>query len=55
MLCYALKHDNGDSIIEYTLSKDDTVELRVYFVGIEDGENGDGIRRTECRAEDQAL
>ena len=50
-----VEHDDGDGIIEDRFAKDDRVELRINFVGVEDGENRDGIRGAERRAEDEAF
>lgn len=39
-----LEHDDGNSIIEDTLAEDDSVELRIDLVRVEDSKNGDRIR-----------
>ena len=46
-----LKDDNRDGIVEDRLAKDDGVQLRVDLVRVEDGEDGDGIRGRERRAD----
>ena len=54
-LLYLLIHDDTDRIVEQTLSKDDSVQLRVNLVLIEYRQDGDGICGGERRPENQAL
>lgn len=35
-----LKQHNGDGVVEDRLAKDDSVQLRVHLVGVENGQNG---------------
>lgn len=39
----SFKHDNRHCIVEDTLAKDYSVELWVYSIGLEDGENSDRV------------
>jgi hypothetical protein len=42
LLC-GLEQDNGNGIVQDGLAKDDGVEFRLDFVGVEDGKDGDGV------------
>lgn len=39
-----LEQDNGDGIVENGLAKDERVQLGLYLVRVEDGQNGDWVR-----------
>lgn len=43
VLLRRLEDDNGNGVVEDGFAKDDGVQLRVDFVGVENGENCDGI------------
>lgn len=51
----ALVKDDGDSIVQEGLSKDDRVELGVDLIGVEDGKDRHGVGRREGGTEDKAL
>ena len=55
VLLGGLVQDNGNRIVENRFPKDDRVELRVYFVGIENGKNSDGVRRGKCCPDSKGL
>lgn len=46
-----LEHDDRNSIVEDALAEDNSVQLRVDFVGFENGEDGDGVGRGESCAD----
>lgn len=52
---HLLVHNDTDSIVEQTLAKDDGVELRINLVLVENGEDGNGIRRRKRRAKGEAF
>jgi hypothetical protein len=47
----SLEQDNGDGVVEDGFSKDDGVELRVDFISVEDGKDGDGVGSGESCAD----
>lgn len=52
---YALVHDDGDRIIEQTLTENDAVEFWVDLILLEDRKDRNRIRRRECGTEDEAI
>ena len=50
-----LEEDNGNGIVQDGLSKDDGVKLGVYFVRVEYGEDGDGVRGGQSGADRHGL
>ena len=52
---YSLVHDDTDSVVQQTLSKDDGVQLRVDLVLVKDGEDGHRVGGRQRRPERQAL
>jgi hypothetical protein len=51
----SLEQDNSDGVVEDGLSKDDSVELRVNLISVEDGKDGDGIGSGESCADGDGL
>ena len=52
---YSLVHDDTDSVVQQTLSKDDGVQLRIDLILREYAQDSNGVRSAERRAEDQTL
>ena len=52
---YLLVHDDTDSIIKQTLSKNDGVQFGVDFVLIKNGKDSDWVRGGKRRPKDQAF
>lgn len=50
-----LKHDDSNGVVQDTLSKDDSVELRIDFVCFEDGQDSNRVCSRKCRAEGKRL
>lgn len=51
VLLSSLEDDNGDGIIEDGFAKNDRVQFRVDFVGVEDGQDSDRVGSRERRAD----
>ena len=51
---HSLCHDDGDSIVENTLSKDQHVEGRIDVEGVEDGQGGHWVYRWDQSTEREA-
>lgn len=50
ILLRRLEDDDGNGIVQDRLSKDDGIQLGVDLVGVEDGQDGDGIGGGQCCA-----
>lgn len=50
-----LEEDNGDCVVEDRFTKNDRVEVRIDLVGVEDGQDGDGIGGRQGRADRNCL
>ena len=55
VLLRRLEQHDRDGIVENRLAEYDRVKLRVDFIGVEDGEDGDGVGGGECRADGQCV
>lgn len=52
---YSLIHNDTDSIVQQTLTKDDGVQLGIDLVLIEDGQNGNGVRGRQGGSKDKTF
>lgn len=51
VLLRSLKQDNGNGVVKYGLSEDDSVQLGIDFVGVENGQDRHWIRGREGSAD----
>lgn len=50
-----LEQHNGDGVVQDRLAEDDGVQLRLHLVRVEDGKDGDGVRRGERGADGEGF
>lgn len=55
VLLSSFEYDNGDGVIQNRLAKDDGVQLRIDLVGVENGQDGDGVGSGESCADGDGI